>query len=57
LTLELHLQKKQENGRSLVEIAVALRTYDLRLSADAAMRQGFGQKLCRELRAYLMIGH
>ena len=39
-----------------LEIAVVLHLADNQLSGDAAMRQGFGQRLCRELRAYLMIG-
>lgn len=56
LTLELHLQKKQEGSRSLVEIAVVLRAARSSRAGDVEMRQGFGQRLCRELRAYLMIG-
>ena len=55
LTLELHLRKKQEGGRSLVEIAVVLAA-SRNHRADLCMREGFGQRLCRELRSYLMIG-
>lgn len=48
--IELHLEKKQAGGRSLVDIAVAHTADERRASKP------FAERICRELRAYLMIG-
>jgi hypothetical protein len=59
LLLELLMEKKQVGGRGLVEITVLLpRDPDAPGQPSAreqAMRHGFGDRICRELRAYLMI--
>jgi eukaryotic-like serine/threonine-protein kinase len=53
-TLHLVMEKKQVGVRSLVEIAVVLpRNQGL---GDESTRRRFGERICRELRAYLMIG-
>lgn len=60
LALELWMEKKDAGGRSQVEIRVVLPdTANASSPNDAseqAMRRGFGERVCRELRAYLMIG-
>jgi hypothetical protein len=60
LLLELLMEKKQVGGRDLVEITVVLpQDPDAIISRSARehmMRHGFGERICRELRAYLMIG-
>lgn len=48
--IELHLEKKQSGGRSLVDITVAHAANERRASKP------FTERICRELRAYLMIG-
>lgn len=53
IALQLHLEKKEQERRSLVEIAVTLPQQETDGSQE---RQVFVQNLCRELRAYLMIG-
>jgi serine/threonine protein kinase len=60
LLIELLMEKQQVDGRGLVEITVVL-PRDPRANGDAnmveqTMRRGFGERVCRELRAYLMIG-
>jgi hypothetical protein len=59
LLMELAMEKKQVGGRSLVEITVMLPTDANAKSAPSSeeitMRRGFGERICRELRAYLMI--
>jgi len=52
LTLELHLKRKPFDAKDLLEVAVVLQTKD---DADDEMRRAFGNRICRELRAYLMI--
>ncbi len=56
LYLDLFMEKHDQGARSTVEIAVVMppESYDSRDQAD--MRAGFGKRICRELRAYLMIG-
>jgi serine/threonine protein kinase len=56
LFLDLFMQKKDQGPRSMVEIAVALEPNAKDTRQQAEMREGFGQRICRELRAYLMIG-
>jgi serine/threonine protein kinase len=56
LQLDLYMEKKQVDARGFVEIVVVLERGLLESRADAQMREGFGQRLCKELRAYLMIG-
>ncbi|MFO0969319.1 MAG: hypothetical protein U0793_27500 [Gemmataceae bacterium] len=54
LHIELHMEKASREGRSLVEFHVILEpSAD---EADATMRRGFAERVCRELRAYLMVG-
>jgi serine/threonine-protein kinase len=59
LLLELLMRKKQVGGRGLLEITVLLPD-DPRApaprAAEKAMRHGFGRRICRELRAYLLTG-
>jgi serine/threonine-protein kinase len=56
LYLDLFMEKHDRGTRSTVEIAVVMAPELLDTRAQAAMRVGFGQRMCRELRAYLMIG-
>jgi serine/threonine protein kinase len=56
LRFNLHMKKKEQGQRSLVEITVALRSEGGEGPEEKQMRAGFTQRLCRELRAYLMIG-
>ena len=60
LLLLLYMEKKEAGGRSLVQITVVLPSNQQgcgrESSEDQAMRRGFGERICRELRAYLMIG-
>jgi hypothetical protein len=60
LLIELLMEKQQIDGRGLVEITVVL-PRDPRANGEATMveqtmRRGFGERVCSELRAYLMIG-
>lgn len=60
ILIELLMEKKAAGARSLVEITVTLpkdpqAPHELS-SAEETMRRGFGERICRELRAYLMIG-
>jgi serine/threonine protein kinase len=56
LHLDLYMQKHQHGTRSMVEIAVVMEPEEMDSEQQAEMRSGFGQRICRELRAYLMIG-
>ena len=56
LNLDLYMLKKDQGNRSMVEISVILERNPSDNRAQAEMRIGFGQRICRELRAYLMIG-
>ncbi len=56
LHLDLFMEKRDEGARSTVEIAVVMAPETLDTTDQAEMRAGFGQRICRELRAYLMIG-
>lgn len=56
LNLDLHMEKKDQGNRSMVEISVILERNPNDNQTQAEMRIGFGQRICRELRAYLMIG-
>ena len=58
LLLELLMEKKQVGTRNLVEITVVLPQDPLGAGPpeEQTMRRGFGERICRELRAYLMIG-
>ena len=59
LLIELLMSKKPAGARSLVEIAVTLPPDPMAAAPptedELAMRQGFGERISRELRAYLMI--
>lgn len=55
LHLELLMERHEREGRSLVEFAVVLESSGNESSDDAAMRRGFAERICRELRAYLMV--
>jgi eukaryotic-like serine/threonine-protein kinase len=52
LILELHLKRKTADATNVLEIAVVLQSKD---DEDDDMRRGFGVRICRELKAYLMI--
>lgn len=54
--IELHIRKQPAAGRSLVDIAVVRpgRNGESKAQLDAAVEHG--HNICRELRAYLMIG-
>jgi serine/threonine protein kinase len=56
LHLDLFMEKHDNGSRSTVEIAVVMAPEKLDTHEEAEMRSGFGQRICRELRAYLMIG-
>jgi serine/threonine protein kinase len=56
LHLDLYMEKHDRGARSTVEISVVMAPEMLDSRAEAEMRAGFGQRICRELRAYLMIG-
>lgn len=56
LNLDLFMEKHDRGTRSMVEIAVVMNPELLDTREQADMRSGFGQRICRELRAYLMIG-
>lgn len=56
LHLDLFMEKRDRGNRSLVEIAVVMNPEMMDTKEQAEMRAGFGQRICRELRAYLMIG-
>ena len=56
LNLDLYMVKKDQGTRSMVEMSVVLDRNPTDSRAQAEMRAGFGQRICRELRAYLMIG-
>jgi hypothetical protein len=56
LNLDLHMEKRDQGNRSMVEISVILERNPNDSRSQAEMRIGFGQRICRELRAYLMIG-
>jgi eukaryotic-like serine/threonine-protein kinase len=57
IAMELHMAKKQVGTRSLVDITV-VRPRSLSESIELAKaRKLFGEQVCRELRAYLMVGH
>jgi eukaryotic-like serine/threonine-protein kinase len=51
LNLDLYMVKKD----SMVELSAVLERNPTDSRAQAEMRTGFGQRICRELRAYLMI--
>ena len=56
ISLELHMAKKQVGLRSLVDITM-VRTHSLRETIEQAKVNGpFCERVCRELRAYLMVG-
>ncbi len=54
------MERKQQGSRGLVEITVLLPRDPHAPSEpgleEQLMRRGFGERICRELRAYLMIG-
>lgn len=54
LHLELLMEKGSHNGGGLVEMTVVLEPGSPS-SGDPAMRRGFAERICRELRAYLMV--
>jgi serine/threonine protein kinase len=56
LFLDLYMSKKQVGQRNLVEIAVVMNPRPNESLADARTRQGFAERVCRELRAFLLIG-
>ncbi|HWY87617.1 MAG TPA: serine/threonine-protein kinase [Gemmataceae bacterium] len=60
LLMELLMEKKQVGGRGLVEITVMLprdpQAAEEPSADEQLMRHGFGERICRELRAYLLIG-
>lgn len=56
LHLDLYMEKKDRGSRSMVEIAVVMAPELMDTREQSEMRSGFGQRICRELRAYLMIG-
>lgn len=54
--MELHMAKKQDGTRSLVDITV-VRPRDGNENVERAkMNKHFSEQICRELRAYLMVG-
>jgi serine/threonine protein kinase len=55
-TIELYLRKKPSNGRSLVDIAVVRPEPDIEPKRRKEAGEALCRKVCRELRAYLMIG-
>ena len=56
ISLELHMAKKQAGPRSLVDITV-VRPHSLRETIEQAkVNEHFCEQICRELRAYLMVG-
>jgi len=55
--LELHMAKKQAGTRSLVDITVVRPAVSEETGAQAQCRGQFCAQICRELRAYLMVGH
>lgn len=57
LNLDLFMEKHDRGSRSMVEIAVVMNPELLDTREQSEMRAGFGQRVCRELRAYLMTGH
>jgi hypothetical protein len=56
LHLDLYMTKRQVAQRSLVEIAVVLPPSTTVSLVDIDADHGFAASICRELRAYLMIG-
>ena len=60
LLMELLMEKKQVGGRGLVEITLMLprdpQAAEEPSADEQSMRHGFGERICRELRAYLLIG-
>jgi serine/threonine-protein kinase len=54
LVLELHMMKKEVEPKNLLEVTVVLPPEKETNLEDEAMRRGFGERICRELRAYLM---
>jgi serine/threonine protein kinase len=56
LHLDLYMTKRQVAQRSLVEIAVVLPPSTTVSLVDIDADHGFAARICRELRAYLMIG-
>jgi serine/threonine protein kinase len=56
IALELHMTKKLSGGRSLVDITV-VRPHSLNEAIEQAkVHKHFCDQVCRELRAYLMVG-
>ncbi|MCS7046803.1 MAG: hypothetical protein NZO58_10640, partial [Gemmataceae bacterium] len=56
LHLDLHMERSNRKPGGVVEIVVVLEAKSGETAADAEMRFGFGQRICRELRAYLISG-
>jgi serine/threonine-protein kinase len=56
IALELHMAKKQIGQRSLVDITVVRPDCVAESMGSAKINQEFCAKICRELRAYLMVG-
>jgi serine/threonine protein kinase len=56
LHLDLFMVKHDRGTRTTVEIAVVMAPEKFDTIEQSKMRAGFGQRICRELRAYLMIG-
>jgi serine/threonine-protein kinase len=54
--LDLHMKKKQVGPRNLVEITVVRDAKHIESREAARERQGYAERICKELRAYLMIG-
>ena len=56
IALDLHMEKKSAGTRSLVEIIVARPDSLTEPMEHAKANQQFCEQICRELRAYLMVG-
>jgi serine/threonine protein kinase len=54
--LDLHMSKKQVGPKSMVEIALVMRPRGDEARLQAQMREGFVQRVARDLRAYLITG-
>src|SRR5262249_18418681 len=54
LFLDLYMEKQQQAGKSILTIDVVMRADKTDTQEDEAMRRGFGERIARELKAYLM---
>jgi len=57
IPLELHMANKQVGMRTLVDITVVRPPAAEENAEEATIRKHFCDAICRELRAYLMVGH